>query len=130
MPTYNFNDQQGNRDRSCRYGIIHNNQYFTADDAQAQKLAVFKSLGYKKNGKWSNTDWEVTTKSAKLIVCMSPFEGWPESVDLCVKHVIRECKRYVEWEPSEEEALIFFRGCYPKTYAKTLEKEAAIGELV
>lgn len=130
MPVYKFNDKQGNRDRACMWAILHEGRIYNTAESKEAKLAVFKAVGFEKNGKWSNTDWEVHTVSAKLIVIMPPFEGWGEDLSKCVSHVINSCKSYLGWEPSEEEATLFFTTKYPKTFARITAKAAEIANLV
>lgn len=130
MPVYKFNDKQGNRDRACVWAILHEGKIYNTAESKAANLAVFKAVNFEKNGKWSNTDWEVHTVSAKLIVIMPPFEGWGEDLAKCLRHVISSCKSYLGWELSEEEAKLFFTTKYPKTYARISAQAAEIANLV
>ena len=130
MKKFFFNDQQGNRDRPCRFGIVFQEKFYSAEEAETAKLAVFKQLAWKKEGKWSNSDWEVTVSSASLLVCMEPFDDWSEDLEGCMTHVVKECVRYLKHEPSREEALVFFQGAYPRVTARVAAKAAACEELV
>ena len=125
-----FNDKQGNRNRACKFGLVYKGKFYSRQEAEAANLAVFKVLGHSKKGKWSNTDWEVTTHSATLVVCMSPFDGWPEDLDACVKHVSQECKRYLQMELPFADAKVFFEASYPKTFARIMEKDRAANDLI
>jgi hypothetical protein len=120
---YDFNDKQGNRSRKCCYGISYQGRIYNHSDAEAAKLAVFKSMGHTKAGLWSNTTWEVRTNTAKLIVCMAPFDGWPEDLTACLKHVKKSCNGYLKYEPTDDEALAFFQAKYPRTYETIRNKE-------
>jgi hypothetical protein len=128
---YTFNDGMGNRSRSCRHRVLFQGKAYTQSEAVAEKLAVFRELKYTKNGKWSNTDWEVTVGSARLVVCMSPFDGWPQTLAGCLEHVQKSCARYLGEEntPTTEESVIFFRATYPDKYNEIAALDAAEGEL-
>lgn len=130
MAVYKFNDGMGNRDRSCFYGIMLDGKVYSQSEAVEAKLAVFQSLAHEKNGKWSNTTWQVTTKSAKLVACMSPFNGWPETIKGCLDHVVTSNAGYTGETLTEEEARVFFFAKYPKTAARIQALEAAASELV
>lgn len=123
MPKYKFNDKLGNRGRSCRYRIIYEGKAYAAAEAEEQNLAVFVSLIYEKNGKWSNTTWEVLTKSAILVVCMSPFNGWPDNLELCLDHVIMDNDHYTGKAIEREDALIFFKDVYSGEYTSIFSKQ-------
>jgi len=130
MPVYTFNDKMGNRGRSCRYRILHDGNAYGQQAAEANKLAVFQSLQYEKNGKWSNTDWKVTTNSAKLLVCMAPFRGWSDTLEQCLEH-IQDCSEgYTGYRPTEQEALCFLQSAYASVYADATEKEELMEELI
>lgn len=127
---YKFNDQQGNRDRQCRFAIIHDGKLYQKDDAVTNRLATFQALDHEKAGKWSNTTWQVTVNTASLIVCMSPFEGWPGTMELCIKHIQGECKMRIGYTPTAEEAELFFAEIYPERYARVRAAEEAVEELI
>ena len=118
-----FNDKQGNRDRSCRYCIVHNGKAYTQQEAVEAKLAKFVSLGYNKNGKWSNTDWRVETNSAKLVVIMSPFDGWTDDMALCIDHVLSSYGNS-DYGVTREEAELAFSFLYPNKYQKIKAMDA------
>jgi len=127
---YEFSDKLGHRGRECRYGITHEGRFYSPTEAASQKLAVFASLGYSKNGKWSFTRWRVSVKSAKLIVCMSPWDGWPDDLEKCLSHVSETCETYIGYTPTREESLIFFQSLYSKVYQKILELHTSKDSLV
>jgi hypothetical protein len=60
-----FNDKQGNRDRECRYCIIYKGKAYSPKDKVLEGVVKFVSLGYTKEGKWSNTDWLVKTRGGQ-----------------------------------------------------------------
>jgi len=130
MKKYVFNDKQGNRDRECIYGIVFDGEFFSRKEAEDKKLAVFKSLKWEKAGKWSNTTWEVVVKSAKLVVCMRPFNGWPHDLDECVKHVKESSKSYTGETITDEEAICFLKGAYPKLYQNLIEIKKKEDDLI
>ncbi|MDP2718616.1 MAG: hypothetical protein Q8P44_02100 [Dehalococcoidia bacterium] len=113
-----FNDRQGNRDRTCYFGVVFEGKFFPKDEAVKGKLAVFVQLSYQKNGKWSNSTWQVETKSAKLVVGMEPFEGWMGGVKGAIAHLQKQALA-AEREPlTDNEALAFFQACWPRTFAR------------
>jgi len=112
------------------YGVVYNGEYFHRHEAEGKRLAVFKSLKYVKDGKWSYNEWEVTTKSAKLVVCMRPFGGWSDSLDECLKHIQDSSKEYTREEISRDDALVFLKGAYPKLWEHLSALEAAEEELL
>ncbi len=135
---YYFNDGLRNRSRSCKYAILYAGKCFSFSEAQKQNLAIFRSLKWTKNGKWSSTDWEVTTNSAKLIVCVEPFSGWNDNVADCIKYV-QSCQdplsglNYVQHEKVEitsEEALIFLKYAFPELMRKLTDLENKEQELI
>jgi len=130
MKKYVFNDKQGSRDRECVYGIIFDDEFFSRKEAEEKNLAVFKSLKWEKDGKWSNTTWEVVVKSAKLVVCMRPFNGWADDLDECVKHVKESSKSYTDQTITDEEAICFLKGAYPKLYQNLIEIKKKEDDLI
>ena len=127
---YKFNNQLGSRDRECKYAIINNDSIMDLCEAEQNKLCVVQRLNYTKNGKWSNSDLQVTVKSANLIVCMKPFNGWPDDLEMCIKHVKESCKNYIGYTPTDKEAELFFKTKYPVTYERIIEKEKIKSELI
>ena len=127
---YKFNNQLGSRDRECKYAIINNDSIMDLCEAEQNKLCVVQRLSYTKNGKWSNSDLQVTVKSASLVVCMRPFDGWPEDLEMCVKHVKESCRHYIGYTPTDKEAELFFKTKYPVTYKRIIEKEKIKSELI
>lgn len=128
MKVRTFNDKQGNRDRSCRYCIVHNGVAYSRKDAEEMKLAVFRELNYTKNGKWSNSDWEVTTKSATLVVAMSPFNYWPDDLESCLSHIMGYYGQ--DSIVTREDALIAFKFLYPDIYERIAGLENNISQLI
>lgn len=124
-----FNDKMGHRSRSCRFCIIHNGKAFTAAEAEEAKLAVFQMLDSERNGKWSNCTWKVTTKSAKLVIIMSPWDGWGYDINLCVEY-IQKCYDNSEAGVTEEEALLAFEFLYPQEFETIQKKNLSIEELI
>ena len=125
-----FNDKMGTRERECHFGVVHKGQAYDRYDAEEKKLAIFRRLKYEKKGKWSNSDWEVVTRSAKPFVFMRPFEGWPESLPLAIQAVKESCRSYIGVELTDEEAEAAFKLCCPGTYKKLREKDELENELV
>ena len=130
MTTYKFNDRSGNRGRDCNFCIIHAGKAFTQYQAVENKMASFTSLKYVKDGKWSNTDWQVNVNSAKLVVFMEPFSYWTNDMQTCIEHIITECSEYIGYTPTEEEALIAFEFCCPKAFKKCQEVLTLNDELI
>ena len=130
MKRIEFNDEMGTRERKCRFSIILDGKSYSKEDAELNNLAVFRSLGYKSNGKWSSTTWEVTLNSATLVVCMRPFDGWKDRLSDCINHIISVNREYTKEEISEETALIFFSSVYPNTYKKVCNMDLVESKLV
>jgi hypothetical protein len=130
MKKYIYNNELGNRGRECKTAVIHENIIYTPDGAEKNNLAVFKELDYTKNGKWSNSTYEVTLNSASLIVCMSPFDGFSDDLQDCIEHIKNSCEGYIGYIPTTDEALLFLQVKYPKTYARVTEKEKLTSELI
>lgn len=124
-----FNNKQGNRDRSCRYCIVHQGKAYTHQEAEEKKLAVFKEIAYQKMGKWSNFTWQVTTNSAKLVVIMSPFNGWTDDLEECITHILEVYDNEKEGV-SREEALVAFQFLYPSIFKKIQERAVATTQLI
>jgi len=130
MRKYQFNDKRGNRDRKCFFCVIHAGKAYSAKEAEDAGLAVFRSLSYEQAGKWSNSTWEVTVNSASLIVFMEPFDGWSERMEDVISEVKASCLRYIGYEPTDAEAIIAFQFCCPQRYARRMEKEEKIINLI
>lgn len=99
-------------------------------EAEDANLAVFRSLSYEQAGKWSNTTWEVTLKSASLIVFMEPFDGWSDRIEDVILEVKESCHNYIGYEPTDAEAIIAFQFCCPARYARRMEKYKKIANLI
>lgn len=112
MPTYKFNDKQGNRDRQCVSRVVLNGQALSlAEATQANWCSDLRS-NMVKNGKWSNCDHEVTVNNAKLVIFMEPFEGWPTGKSAIIKSVQESCTEYIGYTPSPEEAWLAFEDAF------------------
>lgn len=81
-------------------------------------------------GKWSYTVWEVTTKSAKPFAFMRPFEGWSESLSLCLLAVKESVKSYTNEDLTNEEAEKVFSKFCPTAYKRAKEKDELDFQLV
>lgn len=130
MKTYIFNDRQGSRDRECFFCVVYAGKAYSKKEAEEANLAVFRSLDYERAGKWSNTTWEVTLKSASLVVFMRPFNGWSERVEDVISEIRESCQRYIGYEPTDAEAILAFQFCCPKRYAELIEKEQKLSNLI
>jgi hypothetical protein len=130
MKTYVFNDKRGSRDRKCFYCVIHAGEVFSMKEAEDSNLAVFRSLSYEKNGKWSNSTWEVTLNSASLVVFMEPFDGWSERIHDVVLELKESCQRYIGYEPTDTEAVLAFQYCCPWQYERRMEKQNKLSNLL
>ena len=130
MTTYEFNDRMGRRQRDCNFCITHNGVAYTQDQAVENKMASFTSLKYEKDGKWSNTDWRVNVNSARLIVFMEPFDYWSNDMQTCIDHIIEDCKEYIGYTPTEEEARLAFELCCPKAFKRCQEVLTLNDELI
>ena len=118
---FEFNDRQGNRDRSCRYCIVHNGEALTRAEAEEKGIARFIELSYEKAGKWSNSSWRVKLKDgAKLVVIMSPFSGWPGEMSGCLDHIR---SNYGMDQTPVETLKRGFEFLYPKTYREIESNE-------
>ena len=125
-----FNDQMGTRERECYYGVLHEGKVYTPNEAEQSKLAVFRALERKKKGKWSFTIWEVTTKSAKAFAFMRPFEGWPQSLPLCLEAVKASVKSYTNEDLTDAEAEAVFSRFCPNTYRSVKDKDLLESQLI
>jgi putative CRISPR-associated protein (TIGR02620 family) len=114
-----FSDRMGNRNRECRYAVIHEGRAYGRKEAQEAGLARFEELSYVKDGKWSYSEWRVTTRSAALIVVMSPFDGWSDDLEACLDHI-------KETNPgaTRDECRVFFADQYPRQAARIAELSA------
>lgn len=125
-----FNDRQGSRDRECFYCVIHAGKAYSRKEAEEANLAVFRSLSYERAGKWSNSTWEVTLKSASLVVFREPFNWWSEKLEDVILELKESCQGYIGYEPTDNEALLSFQFCCPKRYAALVEKEQKMRHLI
>jgi len=131
MKIYEFNTKQGNRNRRCKYGLVHDGKVLIMHEAQAaEHLAIFQKIDFRKNGKWSSATYRVTVKEGtSLIICMSPFDGWPEDMEMCLEHVKKSCSDYLGDIPTDAEAMLFFQAAYPTTAVAIAAKEEAVRTL-
>jgi hypothetical protein len=130
MKKYIFNDKQGSRDRECFFCVVYAGKVYSKEEAEEANLAVFRSLDYEKAGKWSNSTWEVTLKSASLIVFREPFNWWSEKLEDVILELKESCQRYIGYEPTDAEAILAFQFCCPKRYAARVEKDKKIASLI
>ena len=124
-----FNDKMGHRSRSCRWCIVYNGKAYSPTEAEDSKLAVFQVIASERGGKWSNCTWKVTTRSAKLVIIMSPWDGWSDDINLCVEHV-QKCYDNENAGVTEQEALLAFQFLYPNEYQEIQKKSLSIDELI
>ena len=125
-----FNDKMGTRGRKCHYGVVYAGKAYAKEEAEKLKLAVFRELSYERRGQWSNSTWEVTTKSAKPFVFMQPFEGWVTDLQTCIQEVKKSCTEYIGVELTDEEAEAAFSSCCPNTYKKCKDNDVFESELI
>lgn len=130
MRTYIFNDRQGSRDRECFFCVVYAGKVYSKEEAEEANLAVFRSLDYERAGKWSNTTWEVSIKSASLIVFREPFNWWSERIEDVIMELRESCQRYIGYEPTDAEAILAFQFCCPERYAARVEKDKKIASLI
>lgn len=130
MRFFEFNDKMGHRSRECAYCIIHEGHAFNAKDAQENKLAVFTAIEYNRNGKWSSTTWRVAVKSAILVVCQPPWDGFTDDFDMCVKHIQNETQSYLNVEVTYEDAKTALAFLYPNVYNRLLEIKNRENDLI
>lgn len=112
-----FNDKMGNRRRPCEYCIVYDGKAYTRSEAEEARLAVFERLNSVRNGIWSYVTWRVTTNSAKLVVIMEPFNGWTDSYEDCIDHVLNSYGND-HHGISREEAVVALGFLYPKLVEK------------
>jgi|SRR5690606_16169439 len=125
-----YNDGMLNRMRKKRAGFVMNGEYIPFNESEEKKVAIIKKIKYKKAGIWSNTTYEIYTKSATFIMGYEPFDGWPEDTEEMIKHIIRVNKLDIENKVTREEAKLFLENEFPKTWARAQEKEKRMGELL
>lgn len=130
MKSYIFNDRQGSRDRECFFCVVYAGKAYSKEEAEEANLAVFRSLDYERAGKWSNTTWEVSIKSASLIVFREPFNWWSERIEDVILELKESCQNYIGYEPTDAEAIIAFQFCCPAQYERRMEKEQKIASLI
>lgn len=124
-----FNDQMGSRGRVCKFCIVYNGKCYGFEEAEKEKLAIIQIIDQESRGKWSNRTYRVTTKSAKLVVIMRPFEGWTEDMKQCVSHILNIYENR-KFGVTEEEALLAFQHLYPEVYENIAKKEKEEDELI
>lgn len=125
-----YNDGMLNRMRKKSAGFVLNGEYIPFNEAEKKKVAVIKAIKHKKAGIWSSTTYEIYTKSATFVMGYEPFDGWAEDAEEMLKHIIRINKLDIENTVTREEAKIFLENEFPKTWAKVLEKQNKINELL
>ena len=125
-----YNDGMLNRMREKHAGFVYNGEYIPFHEAEEKKIAVIKQMHYKKAGMWSNTTYEIYTKSATFVMGYQPFDGWAEDPEEMIEHIILINKMDLENEVTREEAKIFLENEFPKTWARALEKEKGLEELL
>jgi len=111
-------------------GFVLNGEYIPFHEAEKRKVAVIKKIKYKKAGIWSSTTYEIYTKSATFVMGYEPFNGWAEDPEEMIKHIIFINKLDLENEVTREEAQIFLENEFPKTWARALEKEKRLNDLL
>lgn len=125
-----YNDKMLNRMRTKRAGFVLNGDYIPFNEAEERKAAVIKKIRYEKAGIWSNTTYEIYVKSAAFVIGYEPFDGWPEDTKAMIRHIVFINKLDLENKITEEEAKIFLENEFPKTWAKALEKEKRLDDLL
>lgn len=125
-----YNDGMLNRMREKHAGFILNGEYIPFHEAEEKKVAVIKQMQYKKAGIWSNTTYEIYTKSATFVMGYQPFDGWAEDPEEMIEHIIFINKMDLENEVTREEAQIFLENEFPNTWKRALEKEKRKDELL
>lgn len=125
-----YNDKMLNRMRKKRAGFILNCEYVPFNEAEKKKVAVIKSLRYEKAGIWSNTTYEIYTKSATFVMGYEPFDGWPEDTESMIRHIIFINKLDLENKVTREEAKLFLENEFPNTWKRALEKEKGLEDLL
>ena len=125
-----YNDGMLNRMREKHAGFVYNGEYIPFHEAEEKKVAVIKQMQYKKAGIWSNTTYEIYTKSATFVMGYQPFDGWAEDPEEMIEHIIFINKMDLENEVTREEAQIFLENEFPNTWKRALEKEKRKDELL
>lgn len=125
-----YNDGMLNRRREKAAGFVYNGEYIPFHEAEKKKIAVIKNMRYKKAGIWSNTTYEIYTKSATFVMGYEPFDGWAEDPEEMIDHIISINKMDLENEVTKEEARIFLENEFPKTWARAQEKVKRLEELL
>ena len=118
-----YNDGMLNRRREKAAGFVLNGKYIPFHEAEEKKVAVIKQMQYKKAGIWSNTTYEIYTKSATFVMGYEPFDGWPEDTGEMIDHIIFINKLDLDNVVTEEEARLFLENEFPRSWARALEKE-------
>lgn len=117
-----FSDKMGSRRRDCEWAVVHEFSAYTQAEAEENRLAVFEKIKTRKAGIWSETEWRVTTNTARLVVMMEPFDGWPEDLDECVSDILDQYHN-LENGVLVQDALLAFEKLYPNTYRRLREKD-------
>lgn len=125
-----YNDGMLNRRRKKFAGFVLNGEYIPFNEAEKRKVAVIKTVGYKKAGIWSSTTYEIITKSATFVMGYQPFDGWVEDPEEMINHIIRINKHDLDNVVTREEARLLLENERPNTWAKVLEKQNKTNELL
>lgn len=125
-----YNDGMLNRMREKYAGFILNGEYIPFHEAEERKVAVIKVMKYKKAGMWSNTTYEIYTKSATFVMGYQPFDGWAEDPEEMINHIVTINKLDLDNEVTREEAQIFLENEFPNTWKRALEKEKRMEDLL
>lgn len=130
MKKITYNNGMLNRRRKKIAGFVLNGEYIPFDEAEERKAAIIKRMKYKKAGIWSSTTYEIITKSATFVMGYEPFDGWAEDTEEMIDHIISINKLDLENEVTREEARIFLENEFPNAWARALEKEKRMEELL
>lgn len=125
-----YNDGMLNRQREKRAGFVLNGEYIPFFEAEEEKVAVIKTLRYKRAGIWSSSTYEIFVKSATFVMGYEPFDGWPEDTEEMIDHIISINKMDLENEVTKEEAILFLENEFPRSWERAQEKEKRMGELL
>lgn len=125
-----YNDGMLNRRREKAAGFVYDGKYIPFDEAEEKKVAVIKTLRYKRAGIWSSSTYEIFVKSATFVMGYEPFDGWPEDAKEMIDHIISINKMDLENEVTEEEAILFLENEFPRSWERAQEKEKRMEELL
>lgn len=125
-----YNDGMLNRMREKHAGFIYGGKYIPFDEAEEKNVAVIKVMKYKKAGMWSNTTYEIYTKTATFVMGYQPFDGWAEDPEEMIDHIVLINKMDLDNEVTREEAQIFLENEFPRSWTRAQEKEKRMEELL